>query len=246
MLRVIIIDDEKKGRQVLELMLKKYCENVEITAVADSAEAGRKAIRQYKPDLVFLDVEMPAENGFDLLQSFEKIDFNVVFVTAHDHYAVKAIKISALDYLLKPINLEELKQAVGKAEKSRKQSQPEDQYKLLFQSLKTSQSKIGVPTRQGLVFVEVNEIIRCEAQSNYTTIYLSGGEKHIAAKTLKEFEQSLADFDFIRVHQSHLVNAHHIKQYIKGDGGFLILSDKTEVEVSRRHKEILLEKMRHL
>ncbi len=243
MLRTIIIDDEPKGRSALEQLLKQFCPNVTIIAIAESAEKGKRFIEEHKPDLVFLDVEMPFQNGFELLQSFPKIDFKVIFVTGHDHYAIKAIKFSALDYLLKPIDIKELKSAVEKAESTLRQKSSNEQFEVFFHSLKNVHGKIGVPTRNGLLFVEIQNIIRCEAESNYTTLFVTGGEKHVASKTLKEFEAMLTEFNFLRIHQSHLVNTQHIKQYIKGDGGSIILTDGSEVEVSRKHKDTLLKKM---
>lgn len=246
MIRTIIIDDETKGRQVLQQMLTKYCPGVKIVAMASSAKEGRQAIAEHHPDLVFLDVEMPHENGFEMLEHFGQIDFNIVFVTAHHHYAINAIRVSALDYLLKPVNLKELKAAVEKAESKRKNDTISIQMDALFHNLKNVHPKIGLPTRNGLVFVQIEAIIRCESDSNYTTIHVAGGEKYVAAKTLKEFDELLRKDGFIRVHQSHLVNSSHIKQYIRGDGGSVVLSDGSTIEVSRRHKEQLLQKIAHL
>ena len=246
MIRTIIIDDETKGRQVLQQMLTKYCPAVEIVATANSAKDGRKAILEHKPDLVFLDVEMPHENGFEMLEHLDKVDFSVIFVTAHHHYAINAIRVSAVDYLLKPVNLSELKAAVEKAASRMKSETIANQMDVLFQNLKNVHPKIGIPTRNGLVFVKIEEILRCASDSNYTTIHLTSGEKYVAAKTLKEFDELLARHGFIRVHQSHLINSSHIKQYIRGDGGSVVLSDGSTVEVSRRHKEQLLQKIAHL
>ncbi len=244
MLRTIIIDDEKRGRSVLQQMLHKYCSGtVEIVAMAESADAGRKAIAECSPDLVFLDVEMPKESGLELLQSFGKIDFEVIFVTAHENYAIQAIKMSALDYLLKPVNLKELKDAVARAEEKIKAGKSPVAVESFLQTMKSAHSKIGLPTRIGVVFVQINDILRCESESNYTTIFLANGEKHTSAKTLKDFEQLLTEYNFIRIHQSHLVNALHIKQYLKGDGGTIILTDNSTVEVSRRHKEELMKRL---
>ncbi len=246
MIRTIIIDDETKGRQVLQQMLTKYCPSIEIVSMASTAKEGRKAITEHHPDLVFLDVEMPHENGFEMLEHFQQIDFNIIFVTAHHHYAINAIRVSALDYLLKPVNLKELKAAVEKAESKTKNEAIADQMNVLLQNLKNVHPKIGLPTRNGLVFVQIEDIIRCESDSNYTTIHLTSREKYVAAKTLKEFDELLSKHEFIRIHQSHLINASHIKQYVRGDGGSVILSNGSSIEVSRRHKEQLLQRIAHL
>lgn len=243
MLRTIIIDDEPKGRSALQQMLQKFCPAVEVLETAESAEAGKKIIQQHKPDLVFLDVEMPFQDGFEMLQSMEKIDFKVIFCTGHNHYAIKAIRFSALDYLMKPIDIKELKAAVEKAEHSIRPKNSNEQFDVFFHNLKNVYGKIGVPTRNGLLFVEINNILRCESDSNYTRIYTLNGEKHIASKTLKEFEGLLTECNFVRIHQSHLVNLNHIKEYVKGDGGSVILVDGTEVEVSRKNKDVLLKRL---
>ena len=157
MLRTIIIDDESKGRQVLQQMLSRYCPNVEIVATASSAKEGRKVVLEHQPDLVFLDVEMPDENGFEMLEHFKHVDFSVIFVTAHHHYAINAIRVSAVDYLLKPVNLSELKAAVEKAASRMKNETITDQMDVLFHNLKNIHPKIGIPTRNGLVFVPAVE-----------------------------------------------------------------------------------------
>jgi two-component system LytT family response regulator len=244
MLRTIIIDDEKKNRIVLQKMLEQHCQKeIEIVALCENALLGKDAIETYKPDLIFLDVEMPKQNGFEMLQSLKSLDFSVVFVTAHDHYAIKAIKFSALDFLLKPIDAKELKLAVEKAERNSQKAKSNEQFHILFHSLNSTHKKIALPTRNGLVVVNVSEILRCEAESNYTRIFLTNQELFLASKTLKDFEQLLEECNFVRIHQSHLVNFEHIKKYNKGDGGSVILTDGTEVEVSRRQKEVLLRKL---
>lgn len=199
MLRTVIIDDEPKGRKLLQQMVEKFCPDLEVSALAASAEEGIRAIKEFKPDLVFLDVEMPGD-GFGMLNSLGTVDFTVIFVTGHQHYAIRAIKASALDYLLKPINPAELRAAVNRALTFRAKSQSGGAYEALIQGLKHLHTKVGIPTQKGLVFVESTEILRCEADSNYTRIFLKSGERHYAAKTLKEFEfcsQSLVACEFM-------------------------------------------------
>lgn len=248
MIKTIIIDDESKGRTILKTLLEKYCRNVEVLELADSAENGIIAIKKHKPDLIFLDIEMPHENGFDMLKKLDLIDFEVIFVTAFDHYAVKAFKFSATDYLLKPIDAEELITAVSRVE-SKIQKKPQEKMEVLFNNLRSFQNpynKIGIPTRDGIIFIPINEVIRCESEINYTRFYLQKGEKMLASKTLKEFEELLTEYNFFRVHKSHLINLHHIKRYVKGEGGTVILSDNSEVEVSRRNKEQFLKRLGNL
>ncbi|MBS4029597.1 MAG: response regulator transcription factor [Ignavibacteriales bacterium] len=245
MIRTIIIDDENKSRNVLVKLLEKFhADTVTVLAQANSLETGKQAIEEHKPDLVFLDVEMPPHTGFELLQHLTKIDFNVIFVTAHNEYAVNAIRVNAMDYLVKPIDRKELAAAVEKARHQKESGTLPKDLQTLFQRINSSQKKISFPTRNGIVFAHPDEILRCESDSNYTFIFFTNGEKHLAPKTLKEFESLLKEFDFIRIHQSHLVNPKYIKQYIrKGDDGELILSSGDKVEVSRRYKEELMKAM---
>lgn len=246
MLKAIIVDDELKGRSLLRRMLGRFCPGVEIVAEAQSAAEARELIGSHRPDLLFLDIEMPGEDGFAMLKSLGEVPFSVVFVTAHDHYAIDAIRMSALDYLLKPVDAGELKRAVARAEEHRASTRSDERIGQLLDRLSTARTRIGIPTRRGIVYVESGEIIRCEAESNYTTLHLAGGQKHVAARTLREFEEMLAAYDFIRVHQSHLVNSTHIRQYIKEGNGYLILSDNSRVEVSRRFRERLFRRLPHL
>ena len=239
-LKAVIIDDEARSRKALQIALSDYCPSVQIAAIAETPEDGIEAIIKHKPDIVFLDVQMPGMSGFDLLSHFPEIDFDVVFITAHDHYAIKAIRFSALDYLLKPIQIDELKAAVKKAEEKKNYRHTNWQYRSLYENVRSghhASGSIAVPTGDGLLFIKTQNIIRCEAEGNYVIIHLAGKEKMLITKTLGDMETMLDPGAFCRVHNSHLVNLAHIKKYVKGDGGYVIMSDNSTVDVSRRKKE---------
>ena len=239
-LKAIIIDVEARSRKALQIALNDYCPSVQIAAIAETPENGIEEIIKHKPDIVFLDVQMPGMSGFDLLSHFPEIDFDIVFITAHDHYAIKAIRFSALDYLLKPIQVDELMAAVKKAEEKKNHKHTNWQYKSLYENLRGNQSlsgSIAVPTGDGLLFIKTQNIIRCEAEGNYVIIYQSGKEKILITKNLGDIESMLDAKEFFRVHNSHLVNLSHIKKYVKGDGGYVIMSDNSTVDVARRKKE---------
>lgn len=237
-IKSIIVDDEKHGRENLAGILKQYCTNVEVLADADSVENAKFLIQECRPDLVFLDIEMPKANGFQLLEHFGDFSFEVIFVTAYDNYAIKAIRFSAADYILKPININELKAAVGKVAERLQQKQENQRMKQLIYNLGQPQNpRIGLPTADRIEFVEVHQIIRCQGEGNYTHIYFEEEKHLLVAKTLVEFEELLQEHFFIRVHKAHLVNLKHINTYVKSDGGILQLSNGDKVAVSRRRKE---------
>ena len=243
MLTAIIVDDEIPGIESLQILLKKYCPNVHVAGIAMSGEEAEKKIALLNPDIVFLDIEMPDGNGFELLNHMEKINFNLIFTTAHDRYAVKAIKLSALDYLLKPIDADELIEAVKKCEEKKKKGVRDvAQVETLMDALNLTKKvqKLPIKTLEGMVFVNPNDIIRLAADSNYTFIFLINGKKIIASKTLKEFEDMLVGLNFFRIHNTHLINLVHVDKYIKGEGGHVIMIDSSEIEVSRTKKNELL------
>ena len=250
MIKAIIVDDELGARESLSKMIEKNCKQLEIIAKADSMLAAFEAITNKQPDLVFLDIEMPNGNAFDLLEKFKEINFNIIFTTAYDHYAIKAIKFSALDYILKPIDPEELVEAVKRFEK-KQTDQPnvlDKQFKTLLSNVRPENKlkKVGIPDGDGLIFINLSDIIRCESDGNYTFFILTNGKKIIASRTLGEYEQMFAEDNFFRIHRSHLVNLQHVKKYIKGEGGYVIMSDDSQVEVSRRNKNEFLEKLSHV
>lgn len=246
MIKAIIVDDELGARESLSKMLEKNCSNVQIVAKADSMLSAYEAIINLHPDLVFLDIEMPNGNAFDLLEKIKEIDFDIIFTTAYDHYAIKAIKFSAIDYILKPIDPEELLQAVKRyEEKSGQKNMLDKKFKTLLNNLKPENKlkKVGIPDGDGLIFINLADIIRCDSDGNYTFFILTSGKKIVASRTLGEYEQLFADDNFFRIHRSHLINLQHVKKYLKGEGGYVIMSDNSQVEVSRRNKNDFLQKL---
>lgn len=249
MINAIIIDDEKNALEVLEMQLNQYCENVHIVAKANGGIKGIEAIKKYSPDLVFLDIEMPHKNGFDVLTETKQYNYDVIFTTAYDQFAIKAFKYSAIDYLLKPIDIIELQQAVDKIKNKQGGNSLDEKIKALFYQLQTPQkltNKIALPIGDSMQFMEPDEIIRCESDSNYTHIFLANGKKITMAKTLKEVEENINGTSFFRIHQSHLVNMNRISKYIKGDGAYVVMDDGTQITISRNKKEAFMETFRKL
>jgi two-component system, LytTR family, response regulator len=244
MLNTIIIDDELDAQVTLEHFLKTNCKNLNIVGIAGSVEEGVKLITttSQKIDLVFLDIHMNDGTGFDLLEQLPSTNFKLVFTTAYDQYAVKAFKFNALDYLLKPIDPIELSNVVERIHKMMpKGLQQTEQIQSVIEAEKSKKlDKIAIPSVDEIYFVSLEDLIRCEASSNYTTLFLSTGKKIIAPKTLKEFDTLLSSDGFSRVHQSHLVNLNHIKQFNKSQN-LIIMSDDSKVEVSRRKKTAFIE-----
>jgi two-component system, LytTR family, response regulator len=240
-MKVAIIDDEDNNIDNLQQLLLEYCSEVKVVGAASDADAGAALINRAQPDLVFLDIEMPGKNGFDLLKSLPELNFELIFVTAHHQYGIQAVKFAAIDYLLKPINIEELKGAVAKAVKKRAEKnrnvQLENLIQILHQQHAKSEHRIALPTAKETRFAKTEEIIRCESSNIYTTFYLVSGEKIMVSKPIYEYEELLADYQFIRCHQSHIVNKKFIKSWVKEDGGYLLLYDKTQVPVSRQNRE---------
>ena len=241
----MIIDDEASTREALQALLTHYCPDVTVIGQAASAEAGLQLLRAQTPDLLFLDVEMPLGNGFDLLDALGEVAFDLIFTTAHDRYALRALKACALDYLLKPVGVADLRAAVAKAQ--HRQAPAAAQLSTFYDNLRRLASgggKVVLPTIQGFEVVDVARVVRCQADDNYTLFVLDSKEKILVSRTLKEYEELFADYDFLRIHQSHLVNAAHVKRYIKGSGGYVQLTDDSIIEVSRRKKDELLQRFR--
>ncbi|MGN6510790.1 MAG: LytR/AlgR family response regulator transcription factor, partial [Chitinophaga sp.] len=219
-------------------------------AGVNSVKEARQLIDEMQPDLVFLDVEMPHQNGFELLKQYDKLTFDVIFTTAYEQYALKAIKFNALDYLLKPFSVQELQEALRKFHERRSQK-PDTAIaplEVFLQNMKTLQQtnkKIALPTINGLVFMPVQNIVRCESTGNYTKIFFTDKKQLLVSKPLKEFEELLTEVDFFRVHNSHLINLQQMESYLQGEGGFALMSDGTQVEVSRRRKAEFLKKAMH-
>jgi len=245
MIKAILVDDEPDCLESLSLLLDRHCPEVQVAAVCNSGAAALREIGEQKPQLVFLDIEMPHMNGFQLLERLPSIDFDLVFTTSYDQYAIKAIRFSAMDYLLKPVDREELKNAVGKVLRRQHPPLPQQLEILLqqFQRPAASLQKIAIPTMEGLLMIAVDSIISCTSDSNYTTLNLKGKQKITASRTLKEIEEMLEGLSFIRVHQSYLVNQHEIDKYVKGEGGYLVMSDGMAIDVARSRKEMVLKKL---
>lgn len=240
MLTAIIIDDETNSRNALRQKITKHCNNVMIIADCENGEEGIEKIETQKPDIIFLDIEMPRMNGFTMLQQIKNKNFEVIFITAYDHYAIKAIKFSALDYLLKPVEVEDLKAAVEKVTQKRKQMDGNKRVELLVQNFleeKTAHQRIAISSMEGLQFVTTDDIIYLEANSNYTSFYLADNRKITATKTLKDFEEILPASMFIRIHHSYIINKNGIEKYIKGEGGQVVMKNGVTLDVARRKKE---------
>ncbi|TKG94038.1 response regulator transcription factor [Puteibacter caeruleilacunae] len=240
-IKSVIIDDEINNCKNLENLLQRYCNEVEVLGMAHGALDGIDLIKQLNPELVFLDIRMPDGTGFDLLDHFTQPDFDVIFITAYDQYAIKAIRMSAIDYLLKPVNIMELKTAISRAIEKQKGSPNEQLLNYLEnQQRQGSDRKIALPTAERILFVQLHEIIRCQGENNYTHIYLTNGDHVLVSKTLKEYEELLGESGFIRVHQSHLINREYIRSYEKQDGGYIKMTDDSTISISRQRKENVL------
>ncbi len=249
MIKVVIVDDEQDAINSIALIINEYCSNAEVVGTASSAVEGRDVILNQQPDLVFLDIEMPRGNGFDLLEMLPERHFEVIFITAYNNFAIKAFKYSAIDYILKPIDIEEFIESVNKAEQRIEvgKKQPDSKvskYDLLLENIRTNKpTKIMVPTSEGQIYIEIKDISRIEAEGSYSLLFLNNSNKLLVSKNLKEFETMLDENDFFRPHNSHLINLEHVKKYVLKDGGYIEMTDGTVVPISRRRKEFFIEKM---
>ncbi len=249
MLNAIIIEDELRSRQTLSGLLKLYCKNINIIAEADGMQSGLKAIEEHHPDVIFLDIQMPDGSGFKLLESLKEIDFDIIFTTAYDQFAIKAIKFSAIDYLLKPIFPDDLITAVKKAEERQDARNTRKHVDVLLENINKPASeppKIVLSTSERINVVKVKDILRCESDNYYTMFYFTDGKKLLMSKTLKENEELLSEYNFIRPHKSHLINVLYIKSFNKRDGGYILMTDGSRVPVSRRKKEKIVEIINNL
>lgn len=245
MLKAIIVDDEPDGCETIAALLQAHCPGVEVIGIYHNGAEALPFIHQLQPDLVFLDVEMPKMNGFEMLEQMPQVNFDIIFTTSYDQYALKAIRFSAIDYLLKPIDRTELQKAVQKVIQ-RSQRTINKQVEILMQRIHQpakSISKIALPTMEGLQMIPVDNIISCESDSNYTILWLKDKQKVIVSTTLKEIEESLEDHSFARVHRSYLVNLNEVEKYVKGEGGYLIMSNGSSIDVSRNRKEQLMKQL---
>jgi len=248
MIKAILIDDEKHCNQTLEIELSRHCPDVKVIASCTSGEEGLVAINNLNPDLVFLDIEMPWMNGFEVLQKIDTLEFDVIFITAYDSYAIKAFRYSAIDYLLKPIQNELLKDAIDKVKLKNDHSLPYKQLETLLHNMNNNSenNKVVFSTGEGLEIVELRNIIRCKSDNNYTYVFLSNGESIFLSKTLKDVESMIQSSMFVRVHQSHLININYVKRFVKSDGGYLLLKDGKEVNVSKSKRNQLLQQISKL
>jgi len=240
MIKAIIVDDEKKCISLLQKMLVDVFPEVEIITATTQPDEAIKTIRTQQPDLVFLDIEMPNKSGFEVLEATRDIDYTVIFTTAYHQYAIKAIKFSALDYLLKPIDADELRDAMIRFKLKQKNHRHDTQLNLLFDNLKNQGGgfkRLSLATNQGVIFINTTDIIYCEASGGYTYFHMKNGDKLITSKTMKDYEDVLTGNDFFRIHHSYLINTAQIKRYIKGEGGIAVMSNNAELPVSKRKKD---------
>lgn len=247
MIKAMIIDDEPYCCESLAILLGEYCPEVEVTGIFYDGSDALIAIRKQAPDLIFLDVEMPKMNGFDMLKQLPTVNFEIIFTTSYDQYALKAIRFSAIDYLLKPIDTDELQNAVQKVIQ-RSQKPIAQQLEILMQKFykpSVPVSRVALPTMEGLQMIAVDTIISCEADSNYTSLRLKNKKKIVVCRNLKDIEELLEEYSFVRVHRSYLVNLNEVEKFVKGEGGYLIMSDGSTIDVSRNKKDELVKKLLH-
>ncbi len=243
----ILVDDEPRGLSSLQKLLAINCPDVSILATCQNSDDALQKIRELRPQLVFLDVAMPGKNGFDMLHELDNISFEIIFVTAHNSYMLQAFRFSAVDYLLKPVEDELLAEAVQRASRRIADKAEGMQLTAFLHNLKQNgaikKMKLCVPSLKGIKMIEIPDIIYCEASSNYTNIHLVNGVSICSSRSIVEYETLLEDSSFVRVHKSFLVNLEHIREYVRGEGGTILLTDQYEVEVSRRKKEHFIKKM---
>lgn len=245
MFKAVIIDDESKARNALKNMLSQHCPTIEVAGEGDCVKAGLEAIQTFQPDVVFLDVQMPDGTGFDLLEQLTDIRFKIIFASAYDKFAIQAFKFSAVDYLQKPVEAEKLIDACSRLSETDRFEELNKKLEVLL-SNKNSFEKIALPTLDGIIFVKIKDIVRCESDNNYTNIFNCNGEKIIVSKTLKEYDEMLTPFNFFRIHKSSLINLAFLSKYKKGEGGYVVMEDGAELEVSRRRKDDFLKVLQNV
>lgn len=245
-IRTIIVEDENKSLLTLRTLLERYCPEIKVIGTGNCVEAGIRIIEELKPELVFLDIGMPDGDAFDLLNRVGKVEFEIIFITAYNDFALKAFEFSALHYLLKPINYIELQDAVQRYLKIRPISNLQSRLDILNNSLKSHFDKISLPSNDGLIIVEIQDIVRFEAAGNYSTVFLSHGDSIVVTKTLNQFEEILTGLLFIRVHNTHLINLRYVKKYQRGQGGVVTMNNGTQITVSRTRKNEFLEGLKNL
>ena len=249
-MKAILVDDEPDGIRTLQKMLAHYCPQVEVIETSSSAAMAKKAIEALKPDVVFLDIQMPGKTGLELLGEIAQKDFEVVFVTAYNEYMLQALQFSAADYLLKPVDEDRLIEAVQRVEQKLALGKKEEQTNVLLHNLaqagNPSEMRLCLPTIKGFVILKLIEIIYCEAERSYTVFHLENKKTITVSKPLLDYDNLLQDTSFLRVHKSFLVNLHHVREYQRGEGGLVIMSNGDEIEISRRKKEVFLTKVKEV
>jgi two-component system, LytTR family, response regulator len=246
MIRSIIVDDELKSRESLKILIRDFCKDVSVESMCQNVAEAVQQINEIKPDLIFLDIQLQRETGFDLLTRFNSVDFEVIFTTAYSEYAIRAFKFSAIDYLLKPIDIEDLRDAVAKVHKKKESDTLSQRLHELIHNLKSGSRetyKLALPTADGLVFVRISDILYCEASSNYTEITMTDNKKYLVSRTLKEYDEMLSDQNFFRIHHSYLINLNGVKKYVRGEGGYVIMTNEKTLDVSKRKRDGFLEKI---
>ncbi|MEM7375671.1 MAG: LytTR family DNA-binding domain-containing protein [Bacteroidota bacterium] len=249
MLKAVLVEDEKNSQELIKDLINEYCEGIEVVGIGGSVAEGLSVIAEHKPDILFLDIELPDGDGFQILEQTEYKDFEVIFTTAYDQYAMKAFKFSATDYLLKPVDIDELQSAVERV-KTKANNEPEsdqsEKLSVLIQNIRQINQplkRIVLPTSNGFTVVNPEDIIRCESDRNYTFIFLKDKRRILVSRTIKEYDEMLTDYNFFRIHQSHLINLHYLKNYTRGRGGYVELTDGTTLDVSARRKSEFLKRM---
>ncbi len=249
MIKAVLVEDEKNSQELISGLINDYCEGVEVGGIAGNVAEALKLIEEEEPELLFLDIELPDGDGFQVLEKSPFRGMDVIFITAYDQYATRAFKFSATDYLLKPVDIDELQEAVNRVLQKRKNTPQEEQearLDALIQNLKHFQKplkRIVLPTSNGFTVVNPDDIIRCESDRNYTFIFLKDGRKILVSKTIKEYDEMLSDYNFFRIHQSHLINLSYLKNYTRGRGGYVELTDGSVLDVSARRKSEFLKRM---
>jgi two-component system, LytTR family, response regulator len=248
-MKAILVDDEPDGIRTLKKMLETHCPHVHVAATCSNATAAKQELESIRPDVVFLDIQMPGKSGLDLLTEIPEKDFEVIFVTAHNEYMLQALQYSAADYLLKPVDEDRLVEAVQRVE-TRMQAEKKEWTETLMHNLNKagspSEMRLCLPTLKGFIVVKLDDIIYCEAERSYTIFHLDGKRTVMVSKSLIEYDNLLQDTQFIRIHKSFLINLHHVKEYQRGEGGMVIMTDNAEIEVSRRKKEFFMNRMKEL
>jgi|UniRef100_UPI00404A5568 two-component system LytT family response regulator len=247
MKKALIIDDEQRTRELIAKMITSFDLGIEAIPMGESVQSGIAAIAAIQPDLVFLDIQMPDGTGFDLLKAIPNKNFEVIFITAHEEFAIKAIKFSALDYILKPVDADELRSAIERALETLNDTKAEPQFEALQHNIQPNQKRrLVLKTQESVHVVELDQIIRCEADRNYTSFFLKNGKKILVSRTLKDYETLLTGHNFLRVQQSHLVNLDYVDRYDKGNGGAVVMKDGSEVPLSPAKRDVFFQILENL